>query len=162
MWRKLSQERYNKALTGFPTHLFGDVAPVVLLGVQVERVRQQRGLHDHQVAPLGLPVAAFDLHLGHQLRNEQCKAYTTPENKNKYQNTRSQEESIYSLHAAVSKGKARIRRSRVCNSANTESYVLQQFTTTPTVPRQRQSGREGPSASLLPCPRSCPLQPALR
>lgn len=48
-------------------HLLGDVPPVVLLGVQEQRVRQQHGLYDHQVAPLWLAVSALYLNLHHHL-----------------------------------------------------------------------------------------------
>lgn len=48
-------------------YLLGYVPPVVLLGVEEEGVGQQRGLHDHQVPPLGLAVPALDLHLSYHL-----------------------------------------------------------------------------------------------
>ena len=49
-------------------HLLGYVSAVVLAGVDVQRMRQHDKLHNHQVAPFGLAVTSFNLHLHHHLR----------------------------------------------------------------------------------------------
>jgi hypothetical protein len=65
-------------------YLFGNVPTMVLLRVQEQRVGQLHGLHDHQVLPRGLAVAAFYLHFRNQLQthvtgtHKQDEVKTTP------------------------------------------------------------------------------------